>query len=158
MGRTGGLFKRLLSFPHAFIFHREYYENGAGRAVRDEYEALRRRLSESQERELMHILSGTVETKGFRREHYRRLAADRSVDPLIRRVVQFHMMDIQDKPGMETCRQPPLFPELNPDPVMPEKDEIVEDAGLFDHEHIPEREGKRRSTCAGTADRSKAAN
>ena len=32
-------FKKLLSYPHGFIFHREYYENGDGCAVREDYEA-----------------------------------------------------------------------------------------------------------------------
>ena len=139
-GQDRRAFKQLLSFPHTFIFHREYYENGIGRAVRDEYERLRRRLSDSQERELIHLLAGPVKAMGSRREYYQRLVTDCSVDPLIRRVVQFHMMDKKDTPGMETCQFLPLFPELNPDLVMPEKDEIVEDAGLFDHEHILNRE------------------
>ena len=136
-GQDRRAFKQLLGLPHAFIFHRDYYENGPGRAVGDEYEGLRRRLSDSQELELIHLLAGPVEATGLRREHYRRLVADRSIDPLIRKVVQFHMLDTKDTPGMETGRPLPLFSELNPDPVMPEKDEIVEDAGLFDREHIP---------------------
>lgn len=135
-GQDKRAFKQLLSLPHVFIFHRDYYENGPGRAVRDEYEGLRRRLSESQEQELIHLLAGPVEAKGLRREHYRRLVTDRSVDTLIRKIVHFHILDTKDTPGMETGKLLPLFPELNPNPAMPEKDEIVEDAGLFDHEHI----------------------
>ena len=44
-GEDSQAFERLLRLPHAFIFYREYYENGPGRPVRDEYDALRRRLS-----------------------------------------------------------------------------------------------------------------
>ena len=41
-------FERLLSLPHAFIFHRDFYEFGKGRPVLDEYNALRRRLNTTQ--------------------------------------------------------------------------------------------------------------
>ena len=41
-----------------------------------------------------------------------------------------------------------MFPEFNPDPAMPEEDEIVEDAGLFDHEHASERDGNCRVNTA----------
>ena len=135
-GEDKQAFKKLLTLPHAFIFHRDHYENGAGRAVREEYEGLRSRLSESQEQELTHLLAGPTGATGLRKEHYRRLVVDRSVDSLIRKIVHFHLIDTKDTPGMETSRLLPLFPELNTDSVMPEKDEIVEDAGLFDHEHI----------------------
>ena len=139
-------FERLLSFPHTFIFYREYYENGAGRPVRDEYEVLRRRLSESQEQELIYLLAGPAEATKFRwRDRYKRLVNDRNIDPLIREIIEFHVLDIKDGPGSEVRRTLPLFPELNPDPVMPEKDEIVEDAGLFDHEYVLERKDRRRS-------------
>ena len=144
-GENSRAFDHLLSLPHAFIFHREYYEHGNGRAHRDEYEALRRCLSPSQERVLVGLLSGPV-TNGSRREHYRRLAVDPSIDLLIRRVMRFHTLGIKDGPGDVTHQILPLFPHLNPDPVMPEKDEIVEDAGLFDHEHVIERASDRRST------------
>ena len=36
-------FERLLRLPHAFIFHREYFEQGAGKGQKEEYESLRRR-------------------------------------------------------------------------------------------------------------------
>ena len=29
-----------------------------------------------------------------------------------------------------------MFPSVNPDPVMPAEDELVEDAGLYDQEQI----------------------
>ena len=143
-GEDKQTFEHLLSLPQAFIFHREYYENGAGSPVRDEYEALRRRLSKSQEQELIHLLAGPVESKGLRREHYRLLASDPDVDPIIRRTLQFHMLDTKERSKAERGQVVPLFPESDPDPVMPEEDEIVEDAGLFDHEHALEQNGKRR--------------
>lgn len=144
-GKDSRAFEHLLSLPHAFIFHRDYYEYGEGRAQRDEYEALRRRLSESQERDLVGLLSGSV-TNRSRREHYRSMTVDASIDRLIRRIIEFHTLGIKDGPAVESHQVFPLFPHLNPDPVMPEKDEIVEDAGLFDHEHAIERGSDRRST------------
>ena len=142
-------FERLMSFPHSFIFHRDHYEYGRGRPVRDEYEVLRRRFSGSQEQELIYLLAGPAEATGLGwRDRYQRLANDRGIDPLIRRVIEFHALDINDGPGAETHRVLPLFPDLNPDPVMPERDEIVEDAGLLDHEYALEREAGRRSKAA----------
>ena len=136
-------FKRLLRLPHAFIFDREYYENGPGRPMRDEYEAICKRFSERQKRELVHLLAGPTDAKGLRRDHYRRLANDRSVDPLLRKVMPFHMLDMGEKSKDDSRQVTMLFPALNPDPVMPEADEIVEDAGLFDHEPTLERNTTR---------------
>ena len=147
-GEDSQAFERLLSLPHAFIFHREHYENGAGRPVRDEYEALRRHLSESQISELGHLLSGPAEVTGLGRKHFERLADDRSIDPLVRRLIEFHTLDLRARPNAGPRRILPLFPDLNPDPVMPEADEMVEDAGLFDHEHEPNREAHLHSKAA----------
>ena len=138
-------FERLLRLPHAFIFHREYYENGLGRPVLDEYEALRRRLSESQEQELINLLSGPDEARGLPRKNYQRLATDRSIDPLIRKMIEFYTLDTNDSGKAKVRQILPLFSKLNPDPVMPDADEVVEDAGLFDHEYTLERNGKHRS-------------
>ena len=63
----------------------------------------------------------------------------------MRKIIEFHILDTKDSGKVEAHKILPLFPELNPDPVMPEKDETVEDAGLFDHEHVQEWNAKRRS-------------
>lgn len=144
-GEDSRAFERLLSLPHAFIFHREHYENGPGRPVRDEYDSLHRRLSESQKRDLIGLLSGPVESRSLPRKHYRHFVNDRSLDPLLRKIVEFHILDTNDSGKIEKHKILPLFSELNPDPVMPEEDEIVEDAGLFDYDPVREQQAQHRS-------------
>ena len=142
-GPNSESFEHLLSFPHAFIFHREYYEgNGEGQAVRTEYEKLRERMSESQERELITILSGPSESKNLPRHYYRQMATDRSIDPLLRDVMRFHTLDTKDRYDEQQVLS--AFSRLNPDPVMPPEDAIIEDAGLFDIESSQDEEGVRR--------------
>ncbi len=147
-GEDSRAFERLLSLPHAFIFHREHYENGPGRPVRDEYDSLHSRLSESQKRDLIGLLSGPVESKILPRKHYRNFMNDRSLDPLMREIIEFHILDTKDSGKIEKHKILPLFQELNPDPAMPEEDEIVEDAGLFDHAHVREQPARHRSKAA----------
>ena len=141
-------FERLLSFPHAFIFHREHYEkSGEGQAVRTEYEKLRERMSEIQERELVALLSGPLESRNLPRNYYRQIATDRSIDPLLRKVMRFHTLDTKDRCDEQQVLS--AFSRLNPDPVMPSEDAIVEDAGLFDNESSQEEESvHRRQACA----------
>ena len=141
-GRDSRAFEHLLSLPHAFIFHRMHYEeNGAGEAVRVEYERLRERMSESQERELVTILAGPPDAKGLPRGYYRRVVADSTVDPLLRKVMRFHTLDTGDRCDERQVLS--AFSRLNPDPVMPSEDAIVEDAGLFDIEPGRGDEGRR---------------
>ena len=129
-------FERMLSLPHAFIFHREYYENGEGRQERGEYEALRRRLSKSQEQELVYRLAGPAEARVLPRLHYQKLANDLSVDPLIRWTMQFHTLDTHEASKAKGRLILDNFARSHVNFAIPEEDEIVEDAGLFDHEKI----------------------
>ena len=138
-------FERLLCLPHAFIFHREYYENGPGRPVRDEYESLCRRLSDSQKHDLMSLLSGPAESKEPLRKNHFRLAWDRSIDPLIRKIIHFHILDTKEGGKADSQNNQFLFSELDKKSGMPSKDEIVEDAGLFDHDHVIERQAQGES-------------
>ena len=133
-GEDGQAFERLLRLPHAFIFHREYYENGPGRSLRDEYDALRRRLSPSQESEFLSLLDGPKGSTGLRRNYYRLVAGDHSFDATIRKLIQFHTLDMRSRPDVESNRILPLFSDLDSDPFIPKEDEIVEDAGLYEHE------------------------
>ena len=135
-------FKRLLSYPHGFIFNRNHYENGKGRAVLDEYETLRRRMSANQEEEFLSYLATPVGGEKVRRQSYNKLASTRGVDRLIRDAISFHVLGTTD--GKITDSDPVLSMShlVNPDPVLPSKEEFVEDAGLFDHE----QEGQDTST------------
>ncbi len=136
-GQDSKNFERLLSLPHAFIFHRMYYEeNGEGQAVRAEYEKLRERMSASQEREFVALLAGPSDAKSLPREYYRRAAADSTIDPLLQKVMRFHTLDTKDRCGEEQILS--AFSRLNPDPAMPSEDVFVEDAGLFDVESTRE--------------------
>ena len=149
-GEDRKAFERLLTLPHAFIFHREHYEHGDGQPLREEYEALRRRLSASQEQELIDHLAGpNTAMTGLPRAHYRRLAHDSTIDPLIREVMGFHTLDTKDRISGEETTVLPAFRQLNPDPALPAEDEHVEDAGLYD-EDVPtgESEARRASGAA----------
>ena len=139
-------FERLLSQPHAFIFYRDHYETGAGRGVFDEYAALRRRLSENQVRELIHHLAGPdTPIVGLPRDHYRQLATDSTIDPLIREAMYYHTLDTKDRLVAGDTKVLPGFAHIKPDPALPAEDEHVEDAGLFDHDTARERDGVIRA-------------
>lgn len=134
-GEDQNAFMRLLSYPHGMIFHREYYENGPGRPIREEYDALRSRLSDGQENELLGYLNGAVGGENKRAQYYLRLAGSHEVDRDIREVIVFHVLGTKDTvPGDGAQQILPMFPHLNPDPVMPDEEELVEDAGLYEQE------------------------
>ncbi len=124
-------FERLLRLPHAFIFHREYFEDGEGRAQREEYESLRRRLSDSREKEFVGLLANPSNGNGVGPRHFRELANDQSVDRQIRQLMTFHELDTKED-AKTNGRQ--LMEEMTGSGAYLEDDEVVEDAGLFDHD------------------------
>ena len=124
-GRDVEDFRRLLTLPHAFIFHRMHYKEGQGRAVREEYESVRSRLSPSQEEQLIAYLHGPDDGQRLSRTYFRTLAKDRTVDPLLRQAMRFHTLDTKDQLfGSALSQSGNAFP-------MPLPEEHVEDAGLF---------------------------
>ena len=127
-------FERLLTLPHAFIFHRDHYENGDGKAIRDEYEAARRRLSESQERELARLLAESGHSAGTRRAEFFRTSADSSIDRGVREVIRFHVLDTKDRIQGDDEAQLSLA-VFGPKWGQPPEEEIVEDAGLYSREY-----------------------
>ena len=124
-------YERLLRLPHAFIFHREYFENGEGRAQKEEYESLRQRLSESQEKELVSLLADPSNGNGIGPRQFRQLANDQTVDQRIRELMLFHGLDTKEDSKTQSHQ---LLSEMTANGTFLEEDEIVEDAGLFDHD------------------------
>ena len=147
-GEDRDAFKQLLSLPHAFIFHRDHYEDGEGRPFFDQYMTLRRRFSKSQEQELIHLLAGSAAMTGLPRKQYLQLTMDLTVDPLIREAMRFHVLDTKDRLGPNEMKVLPAFARLNPDPALPAEDEYVEDAGLFDHDASREQAHITHSSAA----------
>ena len=148
-GEDRDAFNRLLSMPHAFIFHRHHYEYGEGRPLFDEYMKLRQRFSKSQDQELIHLLSGPEAMTGLPRKQYIKRLMDRTDDLLIREAMRFHVLDTKDRLVPNEMKVLPAFARLNPAPALPAEDEYVEDAGLFDHEYTLERNAKQRSKAIG---------
>ena len=121
-------FERLLSLPHAFIFHRNFYENGEGRPVLDEYNALRRQLNATQQVELVNVLSAVLLERP-QWQAFRQLVSDKSLSHLIRQLARFHAIDIR-APRVTDIAE--VFPELTLGRMIPEPDALVEDAGLYE--------------------------
>lgn len=138
-------FKRLLSYPHGFIFYREHYEHGSGKPVLEEYKSLRARMTASQENEFMAHLTLSAGREKANQEYYGKLARSRSIDLLIRDALRFHVLDTKDEKITDSSRVAVMFPSVNPDPVMPAEDELVEDAGLYEHEQT-ERQREETDT------------
>ena len=124
-------FERLLRLPHAFIFHREYFEDGEGQGQKEEYESLRRRLSQSQETEFVRLLSNPSNANGMGSRYFRDLASDKTVDQQIRRLMIFHGLDTKEDAQTNSRR---LMSEMTAGGDYPDEEEVVEDAGLFDHD------------------------
>ena len=130
-GQNAHEFERLLGLPHAFIFHREYFEEGEGQAQRDEYESLRRSLSESQENQLKYLLANPSDGNGVGPKHFRELADDQTVDPQLRKLMIFHALDTKDDSKTHSSQ---IMSQMVGNGAYLEDDEVVEDAGLFDHD------------------------
>ena len=124
-------FENLLRLPHAFIFHREYFEDGKGKAQREEYESLRRGLTKSQEKELVHLLTNPSSGYVLGPRYYQSVANDQNVNWRIRQLMTFHGLDTRDD-AKTNSRQ--LMEQMTENGSYLEEDEIVEDAGLFDHD------------------------
>lgn len=127
-------FRRLLSYPHGFIFRREHYENGAGKPALDDYNSIREKMTKEQEAELVGYLAMCLGGEKARSEQYRRLTEDKKVSHRVRDALAFHALGTKDEVYENSGQILSMFSGLNPDPVFPGEEEIVEDAGLFDVE------------------------
>ena len=135
-GKNNEEFMRLLSYPSGMIFHREYFESGSGQPVKEAYDALRRKLSKSQEEELLTYLAEPTGGEKARADYYLRLAGSLGVDTQVREVIRYHALGTKDTTIIDDQRVVALFPRLNPDPVLPDAEEMVEDAGLYEQEEF----------------------
>ena len=133
-GENSEEFMRLLSYPPGMIFHREYFECGDGQPDKEAYDALRKRLSKSQEDELLTHLAEPTGGEKARADYYLRIAGSRDVDAQVREVIRYHALGTKDTTIIDDKRVMTLFPRLNPDPVLPDEEEMVEDAGLYERE------------------------
>lgn len=130
-GEDPRAFEQLLRLPHAFIFHREHFERGDGQAQREEYESLRSALSPSQEEDFIHLLSNPGESGSVGPRAFKELANDPTIDGQVRRLLMFHALDTKDDAKTQSRE---LLEEMTVGPGYLEEDEMVEDAGLFDHD------------------------
>ena len=120
-------FKTLLSFPHRFIFNRNYYQFGEGNSVREEYVTLRSSMTSIQQQEFLNYLTTPIGGEQIRRKEYIKIVNSKSVDFLVRQAISFHIAD-------HTRDKQPVSSSLNTDLLFPNEEEIVEDAGLFENE------------------------
>ena len=140
-GQNQEEFKRLLKLPHAFLFNRDHFEFGDGRGHRDEYEALQSRMTQNQESELVAILAGPPGAKRLDERRFAKMAEDSTLDPLVKEAMRFHAMGTKyDTTTDKKTPQLPLGPASEHTTLA--EDEIVEDAGLFDHEQTLETNGR----------------
>lgn len=144
-GDNPNSFRRLLSFPHGFIFHRDYYEYRQGRPMRDEYESIRNRMSEDQENELLLHLVSLVGSKHERQKRYTVLLNSSRVDALVRDALRFHILGTKQDDAVEAL--PSLAVD---DDMLPTEEETVEDAGLYDLEPLQESAVQKHQIIAST--------
>ena len=133
-GPDESAFLRLLSWPHAFIFHRHHYSEGEGKHVLDEYEASRTRLTASEESELFSVLSRPGDGRVCSLTDYHVLARDRTLAPAVRRILPFYAMGTHqrlERPSADAD-------QIQLDFELPSEQERVEDAGLYDDDDGPE--------------------
>ena len=120
-GADAAEFHDLLMRPQHYIFNREWFENGPGRA---EYEAFRsqyKTLSQSQRDELRELVS-TVDPRLFK------TLVSATTDGQLRRILPYYILPAKSAEA-KIWRASKLLPRAKPMPTMP-ADEIVEDAGL----------------------------
>ena len=134
-GEDATEFECLLGLPHAFLFNRQHYLTGAGAALREEYEGITARMSESQRRELLRILSGPTDGRRPSEKAIASMADDNTNDALIRAALRFHAVNHEQKatPGDAVA---PLIAGPAMQRVLSEE-QRVEDAGLYEPDPTP---------------------
>ena len=124
------VFLELLSYPHRFIFFRNWYEFGDGAAEREAYQKARRRLSASEENELWEILCRGSGGDASRRRFYLREAGVAETSIRVREVLSYYGGEERGgaegpNAGVEASASALQFDDVPP------VEEAVEDAGLY---------------------------
>ena len=135
-GQDATEFERLLGLPHAFLFNRQHYLTGEGAPLREEYEGIRANMSNSQSRELLHILSGPTDGKRPSEKLIASMDDDKTIDALIRAALRFHAVNHEQKATLGSAIAP-----LLPWPAMQralDDEQRVEDAGLYESDPAPD--------------------
>lgn len=129
-------FLRLLGMPHAFIFFREYYDTGEGTPVREEYEALCRRLTDGQREELLALVLGQQHSTVRGRGRFLAMAEDQGIDTQVRHVLRFYALGTGEGAKVDSQQFVTSMSEES-ECEMPDAERSVEDAGLY--EEVPVR-------------------
>lgn len=127
-------FIRLLSLPHSFIFHRDYYEHGEGKPVLDEYWSLRNSLGMSEQQSLRQVLEDAGSSGRFSLEYFHVASRDLALDASVRRVLRFHTLDTRHRLGGGGSLRNGAPNQYVLELPVPSEDELVEDAGLYDEQ------------------------
>lgn len=128
-GENEEAFIGLLSLPHEFIFNRDYYFNGDGLAVLEEYLSHWNRLSGSQRKELIALLSGSDADTCLRPAAFSQVLLEDHVPSALKKIARFYIAYCRatkvNSASVHTHR----------DLVVPDEAR-VEDAGLYDIEAV----------------------
>lgn len=136
-GDTAEEFDELLLRPHHMVFNRMWFERGAGRGEFDDYQTAFRRLSASEKKDVLDLLSDALfdlpNRPRLSRDEFRGFISTLSNDAL-RAVLQFHVPPTKDEERKIWGAQKAIG--LTNFGVT--EDELVEDAGLDDGKEVQE--------------------
>lgn len=130
-GNSVSEFEQLLSYPHAFIFHRNFYETGAGSGLLAEFEALRRKLTPTEMEDYITILSQSLVASSHLRLRHARFGEVRTSSRVME-LLKYHAISTRQPVSYESYHEMPLFDLHETGIVMPSQEEMVEDAGLYE--------------------------
>ena len=127
-GSTHSEFQEILSRPHHMIFHRQWYERYDGKAELEDFQAKFLSFSISEKLDLITFLSGRNPAQYSRDLNL--------LPPQLRRIARFYYpLSKESDAEITKVQRARAREELTPT-IRLRKEEIVEDAGLDDYEHI----------------------
>jgi hypothetical protein len=138
-GDTFGDFEEILLRPHHFIFNRVWYEQLGGRGEFDEYLALRKRLTETEHRELLNVLCGNNLSE------YASVAS-RGSTARLRSLLKFYIPLTRKEEQLIWRKVRAAKIDFSSSAEKVPEDQLVEDAGLNEDISIGDRAEEREST------------